>query len=184
VEREEALALEARRKVYALVRDEPGLHLRELERRLAMPLSTLRHHLRFLEEKGLVDAVEDRNQKRWFTRLPVGREGRPLIAALRQKALRRVVLVLLERGGQATYRDLLATLGLPPSTLGVHLAELGRRGVVEREAHGRESRYRLADPSAVVRTLHTYRASFLDALVDHLLDAVYQEEPETDGRGG
>lgn len=181
------LALEARRKVYALVRDEPGLHLRELERRLGMPLSTLRHHLRFLEEHGLVDAVEDRNQKRWFTRLPVGREGRPLIAALRQAALRRVVLVLLERGGEASYQDLLAALALPPSTLGVHLSELARRGVVERESQGRASRYRLVDAPTVVRTLHTYRASFLDALVDHLLAAVYQEdeaEPAPRGREG
>lgn len=178
--REEVLEYEARRRLYALIRDEPGLHLRELERRSGMPLSTLRHHLRFLERHGLVEAVEDRNAQRWFTRLLVEPYERAMLGALRQEALRRVVLFLLGRGGSAPYRDVKEAMDVPASTLAVHLAELARRGVVLRVSLGRESRYDVVDPERVVRLLHTYRQSFLDTLVDHLLAAIYQEDEPAD----
>lgn len=180
MDREEVLAYEARRRLYDLIRHEPGLHLRELERRSRLPLSTMRHHLRFLEAHHLIETLEDRNQKRYFSRLASTREDRPLIAALRQAALRRVVLYLLESGHVAAYQDILAATGVPPSTLAVHLAELTKRGVLVREPVGRESRYRVAEPERIIRVLHTYRASFFDALVDHLLAAVYREEPRED----
>lgn len=175
--REEVLEYESRRMLYALIRDEPGLHLRELERRSGIPLSTLRHHLRFLTEHKLVDTQEDRNVVRYFTALLDEPVERAIVGALRQESLRRVVLYLLHQGGAATYKDILSAIGAPPSTLAVYLAELARRGVIERRSVGRESRYEVVDGGRVVRLLHSYRGSFLDSLVDHLLDVVYQDEP-------
>lgn len=175
--REEVLEYEARRRLYALVRDEPGLHMRELERRSGMPLSTLRHHLRFLEEHRLVDAVADKNLTRYFATTLVERADRAALAALRQESLRRVLLRLLASGGQARYEELRESLGVPASTLAVYLQQLTRAGIVERRSLGRSSRYDVSDPERVIRLLHTYRASFLDALVDHLIDVVYQDEP-------
>jgi predicted transcriptional regulator len=175
--REEVLAYEARRRVYQLIQREPGLHLRELERRSAMPLGTLRHHLRFLELHKLVEAQDDKNVVRYFAVELVEPSERATIAALRQEALRRVLLFLLARGGSASYRDLLDGMGTPASTLAVYLSQLSKAGIVERVALGRESRYDVREPERIVRLLHTYRASFVDALVDHLLDVVYQDEP-------
>ncbi|HUR69594.1 MAG TPA: transcriptional regulator [Candidatus Thermoplasmatota archaeon] len=175
--REEVLEYEARRRLYGLISEEPGLHMRELERRSRMPLSTLRHHLRYLAEHALVDAVEDRNVVRYFAATFLEPVDRMTLGALRQESLRRVLLYLLQHGGAAAYKDLLADIGAPASTLAVYLAELTRRELVERRLLGRESRYELRDAERVVRLLHTYRASFLDALVDHLLDVVYQDEP-------
>lgn len=174
---EEVLEYEARRRLYTLIRDEPGLHMRELERRSGMPLSTLRHHLRFLGDHRLVDAVEDKNLSRYFATTLVERADRATLAALRQEALRRVVLHLLAKGGQARYESLREELRLPASTLAVYLQQLTRAGILARRSLGRESRYDVLDPERVLRLLHTYRASFLDALVDHLLDVVYQDEP-------
>lgn len=175
--REDVLEYEARRRLYRLILDEPGLHMRELERRSGMPLSTLRHHLRFLDEHRLVDAVEDKNLTRYFATTLIERADRATLAALRQEALRRVVLHMLARGGQARYDELREALALPTSTLAVYLQQLTHAGILARRSLGRESRYDVVDPERVIRLLHTYRASFLDALVDHLLDVVYQDEP-------
>lgn len=176
--REEVLEYEVRRRLYDLVRREPGLHLRELERRSGLALGTLRHHLRYLQEHRLVDAVDDKNVVRYFASDDAEPADRRVVGALRQEALRRVVLFLLHEGGAADHKTLLAALGAPPSTIATYLAELTRRGVVDRRSLGRESRYEMREPERVIRLLHTYRASFLDALVDHLLDVVYQDEPD------
>lgn len=175
--REEVLDYEARRRLYQMIKDEPGLHMRELERRSGMPLSTLRHHLRYLSEHRLVESVDDRNVVRYFAADLVELSDRAVMGALRQEALRRVLLYMLEKGGSAPYKDLLAELRVPASTLAVYLSELTRRGVLDRKLLGRESRYDVKEPERIVRLLHTYRASFLDSLVDHLLDVIYQDEP-------
>lgn len=175
--REEVLEYETRRRVYDLIRSEPGLHLRELERRSGVPLSTLRHHLRYLETHKLLDPEADRNHVRFFARDDVEPVDRRVLGALRQEALRRVVLYLLGEGGAAPYREIHDALLIPASSLAVYLSELTRRGVLDRRPVGRESRYEVIDPERIIRLLHTYQHSFLDALVDHLLDAVYRDEP-------
>lgn len=175
--REEVLEYETRRRLYHLIEDEPGLHMRELERRSAIPLSTLRHHLRYLQEHRLVDVVEDKNVSRYFASVLAEDADRRALAALRQGSLRRVLLFVLARGGAADHQKLQAGLGIPPSTLAVYLAQLVDRRLLDRRSLGRESRYEAIDVERTIRLLHRYRASFLDALVDHLLDVVYQDEP-------
>lgn len=174
--REDVLEYERRRALYVLIQREPGLHMRELERRSELPLSTLRHHLRYLEVHKLIDLVEDRNVVRYFASADMELEDKRALAALRQRSLRNVLLFLLRSDEPTAYKTLLIDLGVPPSTLAVYLSELSRRGLVERRMAGRESRYAVVDRERVIRLLHTYRASLLDSLVDHLLDAVYKDE--------
>lgn len=175
--RDEILEYETRRRVYHLIEDEPGLHLREIERRSGIPLSTLRHHLRYLQEHRLVDASEDRNVTRFFATVLPEVADRRTLAALRQESLRRVVLFVLSQGGSATYQEIQSHVEAPPSTLAVYLAQLVSKRLLERRSLGRTSRYEAIDPERTIRLLHRYRASFVDALVDHLLDVVYQDEP-------
>ncbi|HEV8361666.1 MAG TPA: hypothetical protein VGR28_14550 [Candidatus Thermoplasmatota archaeon] len=178
---EEALAFEARRRLMGLLERHPGVHLRELERLSALPLSTLRYHLEYLQRHGLVDAEQDRQFVRYFARRDLEPAERQTIAALRQAALRRVLMALLEAGGEASYGQLRASLAMPASTLSLHLGELLRRGLVARTQAGRASRYTVVHGERVIRLLLTYRSSFLDAFVDHLLAALY---PEDLPRGG
>ena len=175
--REEVLEYETRRRIYRLIEDEPGLHLRELERRSGVPLSTLRHHLRYLRQHGLVEAVEDKNVRRYFATNLAEPMDRRALAVLRQESLRRVVLYVLARGGSADYQDIMKDLQIPPSTLAVYFSQLTQQGILTRRSIGRESRYDAVGPERTIRLLHRYRASFLDTLVDHLLDVVYQDEP-------
>lgn len=175
--REEVLEYETRRRLYRLIEKEPGLHMRELERRSGIPLSTIRHHLRYLHEHRLIDVVEDKNVSRYFTSTLMEPADRRVLSTLRQEALRRVLLYVLAQGGSAAYHGLQTNLGIPPSTLAVYLAQLVDRGLLDRRSLGRESRYEAIDPQRTIHLLHTYRGSFLDELVDHLLDVVYQDEP-------
>ncbi len=58
---------------------------------------------------------------------------------------RRVMEVLLERGGQAKQRDLGRDLGIPKSTLSRLISGLEARGIVKREILGRTRRIELSD---------------------------------------
>jgi len=170
------LDLDVRRRIYQAVQDQPGLHLRELGRTLDTPLSTLRHHLEVMEEAAILTVERDGDYKRYFPAEALSDEDRRLLSVLRREKPRRILLALLERGGETSYGSLVEALGYAESTLGLYLRELRDRGLVERRPMGRTSVYGLVDDDRVHRLLVTYGESFYDAWVDRVL-AIVEELP-------
>lgn len=183
MDRDEVLALGTRRRVYRAIEDRPGMHLRALARLLEMPLSTLRHHLRYLEDHGLIVAEKDGQYARYFPTRTLSAEDKEVLSVLRREKPRRILIELLDQQGEAWYQDLLSALGYPSSTLGLYLKELIDRGLVDRVPAGRTSLYRVNDPDRVLGLLVRYEESFLDRWVDRVLEIV-EEAParEEDGR--
>src|SRR5256885_6171038 len=58
--------LTSRERVLALVTSQPGLHLRELPRRLGLSLRSVRYHLEGLEESERVTPHRSGRFERWF----------------------------------------------------------------------------------------------------------------------
>lgn len=164
---EAPLENENRRRVYVLVRANPGLHVGELERRLAMQSSTLAYHLRYLEDLGLVEAREEEYYKRYYAKGEVGRVDRDLLRLLRQRIPRRLLAHLLLE--DLAHGDLAPRFGLAPSTLSYHLGKLARAGVVARDGEGKGARYRVVDKQGVAHALVAYRGSWLDDVVDRIV---------------
>jgi len=52
--KEEILENERRRNIYAIIEANPGIHLRELQRVLNMPLATLEYHLSYMARKKII----------------------------------------------------------------------------------------------------------------------------------
>lgn len=167
---DDRLELESRREIYASVRDAPGIHVRELERRHDYAKGTLQYHLRELERAGLVEAHDDGK----FTRYYASDDGfddddRAVLSALRRKNSRRIVAYLAAEGPLST-SELAARIERSPSTTSWHLSRLAEAGVVEKERDGRAVNYSLTDPERVERLYTTYRRSVTDRLLDGVLD--------------
>ena len=160
--------LETRKRVYDLVVQNPGVHLREIERRTDLPLGVVRYHLDRLQREELIYPKEDRYFKRFFPRNKVPNVPSDTFAVLRQDSLRRIVLLLLNNPS-STHQAMMNTLGLPASTLSTYLSILVKKNVVKRERKGKENFYTLTDEDSVMKVLVVYRPSFLDKLVDHAI---------------
>jgi predicted transcriptional regulator len=50
ISREEILKLETRRKIYKIILENPGLHLREILRRTKLSYGVLSYHLKYLKK--------------------------------------------------------------------------------------------------------------------------------------
>ena len=160
--------LETRKRVYDLVVNNPGVHLREIERLSDFPLGVVRYHLDRLQLEGLIFAKEDRYFKRFFPKGRIPNVPTETFAVLRQDSLRKVVLYLLNNPG-STHQSIKNALGLPPSTLSTYLSILLGKDVLRRERRGKENLYFVADEENVMKVLLVYRPSFLDKLVDHAI---------------
>ncbi|WP_207587670.1 metalloregulator ArsR/SmtB family transcription factor [Halomontanus rarus] len=122
-----------RRTIYRTVEDDPGAYLSAVSETSDVPLSTVRHHVRVLEEEGLVTSVKVHGKRRYF---PAGEDDVELHAALAEPSKRGVLEALADHG-RANNGDLATALDRDPSTVSHHLSTLEDDGLVVREKDGR-----------------------------------------------
>ena len=139
----------------------PGVHLREIRRRLQIPFGTLDYHLYQLGRKGMVSVRFQGGYKCCFPETPVG-QGTPipetsklLLALLRQEVPRAILLFLYLEGPTSPAR-----LGVAVATTGPNLSYFLRRlestGVIDRQGRGSQRIVRLTDPRSVHEVLLRY----------------------------
>ena len=165
--KEEILENENRRKIYEVIEDSPGIHFRELQRVLNMPLTTLEYHLSYMVRKKIIHSDTDTHYKRYYAK-PLGDEDKKVLSALRQKRLREVVLLVLANG-KAKYQFMADYLKIPHSTLSFYLKYLVDNGILVKDKVGYETIYTVKDEDNVIKVLVAYKASFLDKLIDKTL---------------
>lgn len=184
----ELLELDTRRTIYELVLSQPGLHLREIQRRLAMHVNLVEYHLHHLVSSELVVVVKDGGYVRYFPSQAPGSGGdldrltsreKRLLGLLRQTMPLRIIVFLVATG-HALHKQLCDHLGCAPSTLTYHMKKLVRADVVEQRHAGEGKGYTLSDRRGVARLLMLYRPEpfdQVDAFTELWLD-LSQEEGE------
>ena len=158
-----------RKRIFSLVESNQGIHLRELQRRLAMPLTTLEYHLSYMEKKKIIYGEKENQFRRYYTK-PLDPEDKKVLNALRQKKMQEIVFIVLSNEN-VKYQYISDNLKLPYSTLSLYLKCLVDRGIIERQKIGYETVYRISDEERVAKVLVAYRSSILDKLVDKALSA-------------
>jgi DNA-binding MarR family transcriptional regulator len=132
----------------------PGVHLREIRRRLGIPIGTLDYHLYRLGREGLITVRFNGGYKCAFpavaaeTRGPIPDQDQKLLALLRQP-VPRALLLHLYLDGPSPPAGLAVDLGTSPTNLAYFLRRLEGAGVLVREGAGPDRRVRLADPKRV-----------------------------------
>jgi len=158
-----------RARIEALLLRSPGLHFREIKRRLRLANGVLGYHLRILMGLGVIESEHDRQFVRFYPTSTL-HEERMLISILRQPRLREIITFLILHPG-ADYKAIVQELNLSSSTISWHLKRLEQIGVVAREKTGAGlTCFEVAKPQELTRILSTYKLSFLDKAVDNFLD--------------
>lgn len=167
------LELESRKRIYECVRNSPGIHFREIQRRTNLPIGVLEYNLNYLVHRSLLTVDKQESFSRYFPSGQVSPDKQRILSSLRQEIPRGVVLYLLRHPG-ATHGEVLGNFTISGGTLSYHVKKLVSRGVVKLDKVGRESRLTVVDPDKVADLLIVYRRTFLDKLVDDFV-AMYIE---------
>lgn len=160
--------ISTRRRIYEEIVMNPGLHFRELQKRLDMPTGMLEYHIQVLEREGLIVSKMDGKYKRLFANTSMTREERRVMGALRNEVARRIVIYLLENG-RSRHADIADAVGISASTLSYHMGKLVKNGILGKESVGRETFYFVIEPDSIAAIIIKYRKSFLDILVDNFV---------------
>lgn len=142
---------QARLQVLAFVKAYPGVHGREVERRLGLSSKLASYHLDALERDGLLERIAEKGYARFVprpTRPRLSARDVAFVCLMRRGVAFRVVVLLLARG-EMTQGDLARTLHLAKASTTYHLHMLEDAGIVAAQARGRERWYSLVDQAYV-----------------------------------
>jgi predicted transcriptional regulator len=162
--KDEILENERRSKIYATIKKNPGLHIRQLQRIMGIPLTSLRYHLNYMARRNIILEEKSEHYTRYYSK-PLEPEDKKVLSVLRQKRLREIVMIILV-SKKAKYRFIVQTMKLLPSTVSFYLKYLVDNCIIERTKIGYENIYTLKDEDRIAKVLIAYQSSFLDTLVD------------------
>lgn len=162
------LELESRRRIYQEISSSPGVHFRELERALNEGIGNLQYHLRNLQERGLVECERSGNRTCYYPAGEFSEEQRSIMKLLRHTYTRRVLVAVLAFD-EPSHSKIARELGIPPSTVTLHLKKLREAKLIEVRREGRVKRYSVVGPEEVVSLYIAYKEGLLDSMVDNML---------------
>lgn len=157
--------LDTRKRIYELIDSSPGIHFREIARRLDMPMGVVEYHLHNLEKNDMVVARKEGRYKRYYTEGRVGSRDKKVLAFLRKDIPRRIIMYIMMNPG-ARHNEMKRELELSGSTLTFHLKKMVKKDVLRETDEDGIKRFHVSDPEAVSRTLILFKRSFMDELVD------------------
>jgi predicted transcriptional regulator len=144
------LALETRRKIYDIIKEQPGICIRELERTSGFAIGELTYHLPLLSKAGLLDEEND-NYFRRFYLAGMKKEDLAIISMLRREAVRKVIPLFFENE-KVSVKLLSKKLGVSASTASWHINRMKQNKLIkELNGKGKERFYTLKEADAIKR---------------------------------
>ncbi len=167
----EFLELNVRKRIYECIEKSPGLHFREIQRRLNnIATGSLDYHLHFMKKHCIIRVEKDGNFMRYY---PMTKnwsdEEKKILSLLRQKNIRHIIIYILERK-KANPIQMAEDIGLSASTMSWYLKKLKENNIISEIKKGRFRNYSVVDAEKIVKYLVAYRSSFLDEIVDRFID--------------
>ena len=162
-----------RKRIYEFIKNNPGFHLRELQRRLEIPLSSLEYHVDYMVRHQVIYKEKEGLYARYFAQQPT-REELKLISALRHEKLREIVAIVLEEN-DVKFQDLKDYLDLPSSTLSYYLKYLTDHNILAKQQIAHMVVYSI-DSQNVQKALLMANSSFTDRLIDKVLRAFMETD--------
>ena len=148
-------------RLFSFIQRYPGVHLREIRRRLQIPIGTLDYHLYRLGRRGLISVRFQGGYKCCYpavaevTHTPIPDGHQTLLALLRQP-VPRALLLHLYLEGPSSPGALVDALGTTGPNLSYFLKRLESAGVLVREGQGASRTARLLEPKQIHEVLLHY----------------------------
>lgn len=128
-------ASDLRKRLYVLVQEYPGLHVRELARRLKVQVRAVEYHTEILLREGILEDARDGTYQRLYpsrNELPLSDADRDALGVLRMPVPLGLVLALLDAPKGLSHGDLCQRTGASKANASHHLKRLISVGLVER----------------------------------------------------
>jgi len=166
--KEKVLSLNFRKELYNAIQKFPGMHFRELQRKISIGTGNLDYHLNYLERLNLIK-IERSSNKRIYP-LGLNEVERKILGILRQKNFRKIIIkILMER--DIDHKGLVNFLNISPSSVSWYVNKLVENNIIIYYENSKRKKYKLKNEDEILKVISTYKESFIDKLVDNFIES-------------
>lgn len=103
ISNKDILKLENRREIYSFIEKNPGLHFREIFRKINISASVLRYHLDYLKKHNYITIETNQRFTRYYISNKICKKDKEILNLLREETPRKIILLLLVPGPGDVY---------------------------------------------------------------------------------
>ena len=133
-----------RLEIYSYIKDNPGVHFRGKCDGLGLSVGVVQYHLSVLEHAGLINAMADGQNKRYFEHNTFRETDAKLVSLMRHNTTAKILTILAQKG-PALHRDIPCCLGISSQAVTWQMNQLKNAGIISSEKVGVNVRYSLID---------------------------------------
>jgi predicted transcriptional regulator len=165
-----------RGRVYEFIRNNPGVHYSQIKRELDLNNGNLTYHLHTLEREALIKSKSAGRFKVFYiTGVKIPKDMEPQISSVRKQ----IIDIIQEQPG-ITQKELSIKFNDKSSrTIGYHVKNMAREGILKLEKDGRENRCYINDDVVDLQEGQVGRGDGLqkddDAYSENLSDSVFRQ---------
>ena len=145
--------------IYNTILKYPGLHFRELSRKLNIPKSTLEYHLRLLIKQNLIISESEKKYTRYYGLNNVGEVDKKLLKILRQDMPFKIIQFLY-LNPKSSQTKICEYIEKDPSTISFHLDKLKNIDLVEINPNGKKIECKIKNEENLKKFLLKYKGFF------------------------
>lgn len=144
------------KKILTHIKENPGIHLRQIKNDLDISLGTVRHHLNSLEKNGIIISEKNNFYKHYFSVGTFPENERNMLKVLHNETSREILLYLLEKK-TVHQNELVENIGITAASINWHAKRLNNLGIITVSKKGKHVIYQLAiNPQYIVMLLKNY----------------------------
>jgi DNA-binding MarR family transcriptional regulator len=122
--------LQTRKEILNIIYKSPGLHLREISRRLDIPISTLNYHIKHLKKHEFIITKLEGKYRRHYASKKLSIKDKEILSFLREKTPCKIILCFYSYVA-CSQIELAKELNMHPTTIEFHLKKLLKAGIIE-----------------------------------------------------
>ena len=145
--KENSIELEqnSRSNIYNVIKENQGIHLREICRKLDKKMGVIQYHIHVLEKANLIDSMKEGRYRRFFIHNENGVDTKIVMCFLQRESSRKILEYLLFNEEKTSHGELADFLGISSQAITWHMKKLDEKGVVSFEKCGKQKYYFLTE---------------------------------------
>jgi predicted transcriptional regulator len=148
-----------KQQILSFIESNPGAHLREIRRQLALSMGVVQYHLYKLEKERTIVSRRKGFYRRYYVNLKFGEKDQDILDVLSISTERDILFYLIR--SPASSKDLSDYVKLTVSTVNWHMKRLVNAGLVEIRRDGIQIKYTVKETmmGPIIKLLTSYHPS-------------------------
>ena len=137
------LEQDSRSRIYKVIKENQGIHLREICRKLDKKMGVIQYHIHVLEKANLIDSLKEGRYRRFFIHNDNGVDTKTIMCFLQRESSRKILEYLLLSEDKTSHGELADFLGISSQAITWHMKKLEAKGIISFEKCGKQKYYTL-----------------------------------------